>query len=315
MRELFKNFINKAPASSKTVAIKIPVTKWRRAKYWGDYHMALLLQLHLEELGYQSIIQILPEWYSKKGMHAGAVIVFRGLSAYKPKPHQINLMWNISHPNDVTLEEYESYDKVFIASEYWAKKVNKITQVPVEPMLQCTDPVRFFPPCKKNTDYNHQLLFVGNSRDQYREILRSIIPTNHSLSVYGKNWEKFISSNYIKGKYIKNDLLYKYYGAADILLNDHWEDMKSKGFISNRIFDGLACGAFIISDKVKEMGKIENYIETYQSADELERKIDFFLNNPVERTSGIADRVSYVRENHTFKHRAAQFVKSIEEMI
>ena len=34
-------------------------------------------------------------------------------------------MWNISHPDEVKLEEYESYDIVFVASEKYAREIEK----------------------------------------------------------------------------------------------------------------------------------------------------------------------------------------------
>ena len=57
----------------------------------------------------------------------------------------------------------------------------------------------------------------------------------------------------------------------DILLNDHWEDMREKGFVFNRIYDGLACGAFILTDKVKDMGELIKFVQTYETREELEK--------------------------------------------
>ena len=34
------------------------------------------------------------------------------------------------------------------------------------------------------------------------------------------------------------------------MLADHWDDMREHGFISNRIYDALACGAVVVSDDV-----------------------------------------------------------------
>ena len=128
-------------------------------------------------------------------------------------------MWNISHPDKITLEEYEEYDKVFIASNFWAEKISEQVSVPVEVMLQCTDLERFHEPDEKEKRKNHQqLLFVGNSRDVFRKVLKDLLPTNYDLAIYGKNWEKIIPKKYIKAKHIKNDQLYKHYGSADILL-------------------------------------------------------------------------------------------------
>ncbi len=294
--------------ANPSIVIKIPVTKWKRAQSWGDYHMAVLLKQQLERNGHRVLIQILPEWNNKEGLKYDVAIVFRGLSRYIVKPQQINIMWNISHPDDVTVEEYQDYDQVFIASNYWAKVITKKISVPVEVMLQCTDTDRFKEPNEQQkTSFNHQLLFVGNSRDIYRKSLKDLLPTEYDLAVYGKNWEKILAKDVIKGTHVSNDELYKYYGSADILLNDHWDDMREKGFVSNRLYDGLACGAFIITDLVKEMGGLKEYVQTYETAEELKAIIKYYLDNPEERNLKSQEGIRFIHEDHTFKARAKQF--------
>ena len=104
-------------------------------------------------------------------------------------------MWNISHPDEVTIEEYNQYQHVFIASEYWTEEIAKKVDVPVDALLQCTDPELFYPDTDDN--YKHDLLFVGNSRKVYRKILKDLLPTDQDLAVYGTNWRVY-SDKYIK---------------------------------------------------------------------------------------------------------------------
>lgn len=301
---------------SKSIAIKIPAPTWERAYSWGDYHMAVLLKKQLQNEGYYVLLQVLEEWDNDEGMECDAVIVFRGLSRYTLKPHQINIMWNISHPDKVSLEEYEEYDKVFIASELWADKIGQQVNVPVESMLQCTDPKRFYPPTEKEKKKHHQqLLFIGNSRNIYRKVLKDLIPTDYDLAVYGRRWEKLIPKKYIKGEHISNDELYLHYGSADILLNDHWDDMSEQGFVSNRIFDGLSCGAFIITDKVNAMGDLEKYVQVYETPEELKKLISYYVNNPDQRLEKTKEGVDFICKHHTFKERAKTFSQTIKHFI
>jgi len=301
--------------SNPSIVIKIPVTKWRRAHSWGDYHLAVLLKNELEKLGYFILIQILPEWENSTADKYDIVIVFRGLSRYKVKPQQINIMWNISHPNDISLDEYDEYDQVFIASSFWSKKIAQQINTPVKTMFQCTDIERFKKPnSAERQKYNQPLLFVGNSRKIYRKILKDLLPSEYKLSVYGKDWKGIIPSKLVKAQYIENNELYKYYGSADILLNDHWDDMREKGFISNRIFDGLACGAFIISDKIRGMGELDNYIQTYETPEELHKHIDYYLNNPDKRQEKALKGMHFIHQNHTYKERAKQISDAIHHL-
>jgi len=298
-----------------SIVIKIAALSWDVTYSWGDYHMAVLLKEQLEIEGYSVLLQIFPEWDNEEGQECDIALVFRGMRRYVTKRHQINIMWNISHPNMITIDEYEEYDHVFIASHFWANEMaNKLT-VPVDAMLQCTDLNRFHEPNEQEKlNYQQQLLFVGNSRNIYRKILKDLLPTDYNLAVYGRHWKKLIPKKYIRGEYLQNDLLYKHYGSADILLNDHWDDMREKGFVSNRIFDGLACGAFIITDKVNGMGELEKYVEIYETVKELKEKIEFYLANPSKRVLKAEKNMEYIRENHTFKQRAKQISSSIEAL-
>lgn len=304
-------------SSAPSIVIKTPVSKWKRAKSWGDYHMALALKSSLEGLGFRVLIQIEPEWYSRKGDSYDAVIVFRGLHRYKPKSYQVNILWNISHPDQVSLEEYESYDHVFVASRFWAEHIASQISKPVKAMLQCTDPKKFYPPDSYEiTRYRHQLLFVGNSRDTYRKVLKDLLPTKYDLSVYGKNWSGLIPEKYIKESLIRNNLLYRYYGSADILLNDHWDDMRGKGFISNRVFDGLACGAFIISDNVYGIeAEFGESVQVYNSKSELHDFLDYYIENQAEAKQKVLKGMRRVREAHTFDIRAEQFAKVVLKLL
>lgn len=303
------------PVSSPSVVIKVPVSKWKRAHTWGDYHMAVLLGEQLEQLGYQVLLQSVPEWNNDEGKQYDSAIVFRGKTPYTVNPKQVNIMWHISHPDDIPLDEYETYDKVFIASDYWSGKIKEKISTPVDTMLQCSDLNRFHPPSPvEKKEYHQQLLFVGNSRKIHRKILKDLLPTKYDLAVYGGHWKKLLPKQYIKGEYLANDVLYKHYGSTDILLNDHWDDMREKGFISNRIFDGLACGAFIMSDKVNEMGVLEEFVCTYDSPEELKQQIDYYMNHPEERHRIAEKGMAFVCEHHTFTQRAKQFSDSIQKL-
>ena len=67
-----------------------------------------------------------------------------GFPHIHPRPDQLNLMWNISHPDKVCDAEYNLYDHVFVASTGYAERLSARLDVPVTPLLQCTDARRFF---------------------------------------------------------------------------------------------------------------------------------------------------------------------------
>jgi hypothetical protein len=101
------------------------------------------LQRALTRAGHFARIDILPDWATQQGAGDDVVIVLRGLSAWKPVASKINLLWLISHPDDVPLSELDAYDHVFVASESYAEVLRRRLGDRVSPLLQCTDPALF----------------------------------------------------------------------------------------------------------------------------------------------------------------------------
>ena len=155
--------------------------------------------------------------------------------------------------------------------------------------------------------YDTELLFVGNARFVYRKILHDLLPSKYHLDVYGHQWEGLLDDKYIVDEYIPNEELYKAYSSTKVLLNDHWKDMREKGFISNRIFDGLACGAVIVTDHVKGLEDVfsSDDIIIYDKKEELEDKIEEALHrNPVNPN---------VVSEHTFTNRVETIIEDYEK--
>lgn len=302
IKELLEEYILKTK-----MAIKIPAPNWDEAQEWGDYYMALGLKKELERKGCEVILQVLPEWNGDGDARCDTVLVLRGLSQYKPKPQHFNMMWNISHPDDVSIEEYNQYQHVFIASEFWASEIALKVDVPVEAMLQCTDPELFYP--DPDDKYKHDLLFVGNSRGVYRKIIKDLLPTDEDLAVYGAGWDGLIDKKYIKGEHIPNNELRKAYSSCKILLCDHWDDMRDKGFLSNRLFDASACGAFIISDKVRGVGEVfGDALMTYKNHEELESLINYYLSKGFDNKKFIN-----IITKHTYQKCVEQILELLEQ--
>ena len=89
--------------------------------------------------------------------------------------------------------------------------------------------------------------------------------------------------------------------------------MRDEGFISNRIYDALACGAFVISDHVDGMdAEFDGAVRTYRSRDELEPLIARYLEDPDERQRLASLGRAVVLERHTFDVRA-QALRDVAE--
>ena len=168
---------------------------------------------------------------------------------------------------------------------------------------------------EENDEFNDEILFVGRTRGIFRPVVKDLLKTEHDFSVYGRGgWENFIDSKFIKGEFIDNNILNKAYSSCKIILNDHREDMKEKNFISNRIFDALACRTFVISDELDEINYLfEGNVVTYTDYKDLNKKLNYYLENEDERINMAKRGQEIVLKNHTFDIRSQEIISVLEK--
>lgn len=232
----------------KTIAIKIGCPKVSEKDNWGDYHFAVALAQCFIKRGVNARIDFLPMWY-KSARDGDINFVLRGLSQFKPASKSLNIMWLISHPDKVSDEEIRLFDHVFVASSSYVELLRDKCLNNCEVLLQCTDTNRFYRRLNSSQD-KHDLLFVANSRKVQRQVPNEAQKFELQLSIFGKDWNNLAPAHWIQGESIANRDLPDYYSNATVVLNDHWQDMQASGFISNRIFDALACERPVVSDEI-----------------------------------------------------------------
>ena len=118
----------------------------------------------------------------------------------------------------------------------------------IEPLLQATDPERFHPDAG-SPGTGDAVLFVGNSRRLLRPVVRDALAAGLPLAVYGDLWSGLVPDEVVRGRSIPNDQLAAAYRSAGVVLNDHHDDMRADGFVSNRLFDAVASGARVVTDR------------------------------------------------------------------
>lgn len=286
--------------TSQRIGLKIPAPYDKRME-WGDYHYAESLKAAFEAQGHQVAIDFAGDWDKRPASEDDVVIVLRGLNRYVPKPEHFNIMWNISHPDQVAYEEYEEYDLICVASVSYAAFLRTIVSKPVACLLQSTDTGRFQPE-EKDRSVAADVLFVGNSRNEYRDIVRWAVEAEADLSVYGTRWSGFIDPRLVKGENIDNTKLGSYYRSANAVLNDHWASMRDYGLVSNRIFDVLAAGGTLISDKCHSSGYLfGDAVQQVSNTEEFKAALNrAHLRDETEKLQ-VAD---YVAKRHSFDARA-----------
>ena len=291
-------------------AIKIGAPDAVRRESWGDWHFAQSLRDSLERLGHEVSIDCHGQWYRPTAHLDDVTVVLRGLSIYEANPLHTNVVWVISHPDLVSVRELEPYDLVFGVSARWCERVNRRRALPAELLMQCTDD-RLFHPERPDPVRRHELLAVANVRGgrgrsaAARPAVAAALEAGLTPAVYGLRWDGLLPDGAWKGSYVPNDELAGVYAAAGAVLNDHWDDMREDGLISNRLFDLTACNARVISDHLPEIAEVfGDVVLIYTSSDQIPGLLDIHLNETDERRQAREELGARVRREHTFDARA-----------
>lgn len=313
LREILRKH-NVQRINRRKIDICGPMPNDETKKFWGDYHYAAAMKKELEKRGYEVDVRPYQRWYDNTD--SAYTIVLRGNRPYYPKeePSQRNIMWNISHPADVPEGEYNRYDFVYFASEKLARRMEGKLKTKCGVLLQCTDPEVM--KSDGSRDKKYELLFVGNSRRVYRQVIQDALTLPYKLTIYGRHWDEFPEAQKcVKEAYMPNDQVGQTYRDAKIVLNDHWEDMREAGIVSNRLFDALAAEAFVISDYMPEIEELfEETIVTYKDRREFAEIVDYYMNHPDEAQKLAEKGHRLVVEKHTFAHRIDTLLQEMEQM-
>jgi hypothetical protein len=293
-----------------TFCINICAPTWSVARSWGDLHFARAIQQELHRRGFPCSIHVIEQWESSRRAAYDVVIHLKGLTEYVPDPGQLNVLWSISHPTKLSLAECERSDLVLVASETFAAGLRGRVAVPVHVLEQAADPAVFFP--EHDDAHARELVFVGNSRRVMRRIVRDLLPTHRDLAIWGADWAPLIGERHLAGIYLPNDQVRRAYSSAGIVLNDHWDDMREHGFISNRLYDAVACGALVLSDRLPGLEeRFGGAVVGYETRDELHALVERFLSDPAERTARGAAGRELVLDRHTFAHRVDELLAHV----
>lgn len=240
------------PCGPLRVALKVCFANEPEANS-GDWHFARSLAAALRVEGCRVRVDGTLDWYSAAEPD-DVVLVLRGRWRYAPSPRHLNLMWLISHPDQVRAREALAYDHVFVASGMLAARLAEgaAALAPerrrlVTPLLQCVDTSLFHPPERAPAD--RALFFVGNSRGVERPIVQAAASERLPLEIHGRQWDRFDARALVRGPGLVNPEVADLYRRG-VVLNDHWSDMRAAGILSNRLFDAAACAAPVISDHI-----------------------------------------------------------------
>jgi glycosyltransferase involved in cell wall biosynthesis len=291
------------------MVIDVATPNRRVARQWGDVHLAEALARSLRRRGVEVRVRTADDWDDPAGAVADVRLVLRGRQPARRIANHHHVLWVISHPSTLTDEECDDADLVLVASEAFADELRKRTTTPVEVLLQATDHL-LFRPGRRDPRLAAPIGFVGHTRDVFRPVVRDALAAGFQPAIWGGGWDVFVDRRLVRGTYVRNAELPGVYRSLDVVLNDHWSDMRRWGFVSNRCFDAVACGAVVVSDDIGPAGDLfDGAVVGYRTVEELREVVGRLLAAPEERRRlGEQGRAAVVA-GHTFDHRARQLLR------
>lgn len=199
-------------------------------------------------------------------------------------PEMLDLLQRVDLQLVVNADVLETYRKADIPAAYW--------QIGYE------EPGDDLPTVKK-----HDVLFLGNAYSAEREALGRII-REFEGGLYGSGWAD-----------ADGDCLYDFatgkalYQNCKIAIGDN--QFAVGGFVSNRIFQALAAGAFLLHQTVPGLEDLTGLIDgkhyvAWTDYDDLRAKIAHYLDAPKERNKIAKQGRIFVQQKHSFDARVKE---------
>ena len=296
-------------------AITVAAPSAKVASRWGDWHLAQALAGSVRRLGHEVRLQTADQADSLAGRACDVHVVLRGLQPVRATGGQRHVLWIISHPEAIDDAELELADLVLVASPRFAEHLRARTDTPVEVMLQATNHRRFAPR-SVDPDHYHDVIVVAKTRDVLRPVVADSLATGLRPRIYGGGWRGLVDPSLVVAEHVENEALPTLYSSAGVVLNDHWGTMKAWGFVSNRIFDVLACGTPVISDSVDGLVDLfDGAVLEYRTPAELRSLVDEVLADPAAARERAERGREVVLANHTMDHRADQLVHDVSRPV
>jgi GT2 family glycosyltransferase len=292
-------------------AIKVPLATGLERKGSADWQLANSLRGALKALGHSVRIDLSPEW-TRKDAADDVVIVLRGAAAYTPDTRQINLLWLLSNPEEVSVAECGSFDHVFCASVAYTAHLQSLG-VTASTLLPGADP-GLARAAEPNAVAHREHLYVGDAPAEGRGIVQDLIGAGVEVAIFGRDWDGRVPEQLVEGECPAAEALATYYSNAAVVYLDHPPEMARWGFLSSRLFDAAACGAYIVCDRVAGLDEaFGGLIATYETLPELAA-----LAGPAGRGRWQPAQAQALRElvlsRHTITERAATLINQVRAL-
>lgn len=297
----------------RLLAIKSSTPDASEKAHWGDFHFARGLAQAVEahsEGRWRARVDTRDLWDTPPEPNQ-VDLVLRGHKVYDPRGSTPCLMWHI-YPGKPPLyqDEIDLMDHLFVASQVVADRY-QASYLP-----QAFDSAIMYP--AEIDAPRNGIVFVGNnhfSRGKLRPIVQMAHDAQVPIRIWGRHWEETPALKDVIAPVIENDSLGELYRGAKIVLCDHNKGMARAGFLSNRIFDALACGAPVICDQIDVPKRLAPFVKIASTPEEFAKAVEEIEG---ESETMKADRQAFaleIAEDESFSARAKHIISHADRAL
>lgn len=165
--------------------------------------------------------------------------------------------------------------------------------------------------------WGSDLVFVGSYYANRHKVLSELI--HFDLGIYGPGWNKLKKNDplkkNIKGKEVMPSDWLKIYSSSKIVIVIHYQDGRIPCFqASPKVFESLACGAFVIVDRQKDIMELfreGKHLAVFNDSFDLKNQIEHYLSRPKERDHIARNGSKVVYKHHTYEQRISTLLEYI----
>jgi len=168
---------------------------------------------------------------------------------------------------------------------------------------------------------SHDVVFVGSYYPNRAKLFEKL--TCFDFAIWGPGWQQLEQSSELrrclKGSHTTPELWKKIYSAARIVVAPHYQNQENIPEVhqaSPRVFEAMACGAFLLTDAQKDvldLFETGKHLVIYKDADELKDKIRHYLRNPEEREKIAKQGQKEVFSKHTYIQRVEYLLSILQK--
>ena len=176
------------------------------------------------------------------------------------------------------------------------------------------------PGAEKGAAWRHDVVFVGSHYPMREKLFETLAGLD--LAIWGPGWDRLRSDSPLRGcvraAHTTPETWRQIYASAKIVLSVHFQDPLGKipcHQASPRVFEALACGAFVITDRQRDVMALfqdGEHLVTFVDDEDLRGKVETYLGSSIERERIARNGRAEVLARHTYRDRLSVLFDSLD---